>query len=45
MVTQGTEGLVEGGPKEACERGISVGGNVLRDAEPGDPYREEGSST
>ena len=32
MVTRGTKELVEGGPKEGCERGTSVGGNVLGDA-------------
>ena len=44
MVTRGTEELVEGGRKEGCEQGTSVGGNVLRDAESGDPCREEGGN-
>ena len=37
MVTHGTKELVERGPKERCERGTSVGGNVLGDAKSGDP--------
>ena len=45
MVTHGIEELVGGGPKEGCERGTLIGDNVLRDAESGDPCREEGCFT
>ena len=43
MVTLGTKELVEGGPEERSEGGTPVGGNMFRDAESGDPCREEGS--
>ena len=44
MVTRGTEELVEGCPEEGCERGTSIGCNMLGDAKSGDPCGEEGSS-